>query len=100
MDDTLYDEFGNYIGPELDDSDEDEDLDAEILKVTRSAMAEELAETKAEIELAKKEKRARELARRIADTDAAGSSAPRGLAVGQSLDIAAHRGPLDDGVGG
>jgi U5 small nuclear ribonucleoprotein component len=25
MDETLYDEFGNYIGPELDDDDEDEE---------------------------------------------------------------------------
>lgn len=25
----MYDEFGNYIGPELDSDDDDDDLDAE-----------------------------------------------------------------------
>ena len=29
MDDNLYDEFGNYIGPELGDSSEEEDSDDE-----------------------------------------------------------------------
>lgn len=29
MDEDLYDEFGNYIGPELDDSDEDDEYDHE-----------------------------------------------------------------------
>jgi U5 small nuclear ribonucleoprotein component len=27
MDQDLYDEFGNYVGPELDSDDEDEDAD-------------------------------------------------------------------------
>jgi U5 small nuclear ribonucleoprotein component len=27
MDEDLYDEFGNYIGPELDDSDEEDEYD-------------------------------------------------------------------------
>ena len=29
MEADLYDEFGNYIGPELDSDDDDEDLEAE-----------------------------------------------------------------------
>lgn len=29
MEADLYDEFGNYIGPELDSDDEEDDLDAE-----------------------------------------------------------------------
>lgn len=29
MEADLYDEFGNYIGPELDSDDDDDDLDAE-----------------------------------------------------------------------
>lgn len=29
MDADLYDEFGNYIGPELDSDDDDDDLEAE-----------------------------------------------------------------------
>lgn len=29
MEADLYDEFGNYIGPELDSDDDDDDLDAD-----------------------------------------------------------------------
>lgn len=29
MEADLYDEFGNYIGPELDSDDDDDDLEAE-----------------------------------------------------------------------
>lgn len=29
METDLYDEFGNYIGPELDSDDDDDDLDAD-----------------------------------------------------------------------
>jgi U5 small nuclear ribonucleoprotein component len=29
MDETLYDEFGNYIGPELDDDDDEEESEEE-----------------------------------------------------------------------
>lgn len=29
MEADLYDEFGNYIGPELDSDDDEDDLDAE-----------------------------------------------------------------------
>ena len=61
-----------------------DDEDVKILKVTRSAMAQELAEREAELELARKEKAARDLAKRIARC-AAGSVHNRAVAASQRV---------------
>lgn len=50
MDDSLYDEFGNYLGPDLEDEDEDLDLEEEEEEVEEEEEQEEVQDDDEDME--------------------------------------------------